>query len=198
MSDSYPLPLVLGSSSPYRKQLLEKLGLSFTAVSPDIDETHSPGETPKQLVARLAAAKARKVAKEHKQHIIIGSDQIAVLENEQILGKPGSVEKAIEQLTACNGQVVTFFTGLSVLNSENGKIETLVEPFEVGFRQLTAAEIKSYVEKEQPLNCAGSFKSEGLGISLFAFMHGDDPNSLIGLPLIRLLELLRHQGISPL
>lgn len=198
MSDNSPLPLVLGSSSPYRKQLLEKLGLSFTTESPDIDETHSAGETPQQLVARLAAAKAREVSKTHKEHIIIGSDQVAVLENNQILGKPGSVEKAIEQLTACNGQVVTFFTGLSVLNSANNKIETLVEPFEVGFRQLTAAEIKSYVEKEQPLNCAGSFKSEGLGISLFEFMHGDDPNSLIGLPLIRLLGLLRNQGISPL
>lgn len=198
MSDSSPLPLVLASSSPYRKGLLEKLGLSFTSVSPDIDETHTAGETPQQLVARLAASKAREVAKEYEAHIIIGSDQVAVLSNNQILGKPGSVEKAIEQLTACNGQIVTFFTGLSVLNSASGKIDTLVEPFEVGFRQLTTNEIKSYVEKEQPLNCAGSFKSEGLGISLFEFMHGDDPNSLVGLPLIRLLTLLRHQGISPL
>lgn len=193
-----PLPLVLASGSPYRRALLERLGLPFSCVSPDIDEARLVDETPPQLVARLAAGKARKLAEDYPAHIIIGSDQVAVLNDDHILGKPGDIETATEQLSACSGKAVTFLTGLSVLNSENGQIETLVEPFEVGFRQLSANEIQNYILKEMPLNCAGSFKSEGLGISLFDYLHGDDPNTLIGLPLIQLLRLLRKHGITPL
>lgn len=193
-----PLPLVLASGSPYRRALLERLSLPFSCVSPDIDETRLVDETPAQLVARLAAGKARKLAEDYPAHIIIGSDQVAVLDDDSILGKPGDIETATEQLNACSGKAVTFLTGLSVLNSENGQIETLVEPFEVGFRELSANEIQNYILKEMPLNCAGSFKSEGLGISLFDYLHGDDPNTLVGLPLIQLLRLLRKHGITPL
>lgn len=191
------LPLVLASSSPYRKMLLEKLGLEFTSQSPDVDESPRADETPQQMVARLAASKAKALQKEYSAHLIIGSDQIAVLETEQglkILGKPGNRDTAIQQLSECSAKVVTFLTGLAVYNSKEDTIETLVEPFEVGFRQLSQQEIASYVDKEQPFNCAGSFKSEGLGIALFDYLHGDDPNSLIGLPLIRLLQLLRQHG----
>ncbi|MGX5914093.1 Maf family protein [Aliidiomarina sp. Khilg15.8] len=193
-----PLPLVLASSSPYRRSLLERLGLPFDCASPDIDESRLVDETPAQLVARLAAGKARKLADEFPAHLIIGSDQVAVLDDDTILGKPGDIETATAQLSACSGKVITFLTGLSVLNTQSGHIDTLVEPFEVGFRELTANEIQNYIIKEMPLNCAGSFKSEGLGISLFEYLHGDDPNTLVGLPMIQLLRLLRQHGVTPL
>lgn len=191
------LPLVLASSSPYRKSILERLHLQFDTSSPDVDETPYPNESPNQLVARLSAAKAKALRNEFPQHLIIGSDQVAVLNEKQILGKPGTIEKAIQQLKACSGKQVTFLTGISLYNSATEQIRTLVEPYEVGFRDLTDEEISTYVAMEQPLNCAGSFKSEGLGIALFSYLHGDDPNALVGLPVIRLLELLRAFGVSP-
>ena len=196
MSDQQPL--LLASSSIYRKSLLAKLGFSFATCSPDIDETPLRGEDAEALVRRLAEQKAQAVRARYPQHLIIASDQVAVL-GSQILGKPGNRDTAVEQLQACSGKVVTFFTSLCVLDARSGHSSVLVEPFEVGFRPLTAAEIRTYIKKEQPLDCAGSFKSEGLGISLFDYMRGDDPNSLIGLPLIQLLKVLReHHGVNPL
>lgn len=184
--------LVLASSSVYRQSLLHKLGLTFTTCSPDIDESALPGEDAPTLVRRLAVQKALAVTPKYPEHLIIASDQVAVLGN-KILGKPGHYDNAVEQLSACSGQVVTFHTSLCVHNARSGDSSTLVEPFEVGFRHLTEDEIHSYIKKEQPLDCAGSFKSEGLGITLFRYMRGDDPNSLIGLPLIQLLNVLREK-----
>lgn len=189
------LPLVLGSTSPFRREILAKLALDFTTAAPDVDESRLPGELPENLVLRLAELKARAVAKAHPNALIIGSDQVASL-NGEVLGKPGSVEKACAQLAASSGQVVTFYTGLCLLNSATGKAQVLCEPFRVHFRELSAEQIQRYVAHEQPLNCAGSFKSEGLGISLFRKLEGDDPNALIGLPLIRLIEMLAHEGIQ--
>ncbi|HET8807873.1 MAG TPA: nucleoside triphosphate pyrophosphatase [Methylophaga sp.] len=190
-------PLILGSSSPYRSELLAKLHLPFTTASPNIDESPLIGESPAQLVLRLAENKARKVAEKNLSALVIGSDQVAVLEGD-ILGKPGTAETAIEQLQAASGKTVTFLTGLALYNAANQQMQSLVEPFEVTFRNLSLAQIQRYVELEQPLDCAGSFKSEGLGISLFSELRGSDPNSLIGLPLIRLIDLLAAQGINVL
>lgn len=190
--------LLLASSSVYRKSLLAKLGFSFETCSPDIDESPQDNEDAQALVRRLAEQKAQAVRLRYPQHLIIASDQVAVL-GPHILGKPGDEDTAVKQLQACSGKVVTFYTSLCVLDARDGQSSVLVEPFEVGFRQLTDTEIRAYIKKEQPLDCAGSFKSEGLGISLFDYMRGDDPNSLIGLPLIQLLKILREKhGLTPL
>lgn len=187
--------IILASSSPYRRELLAKLGLEFTWQSPGIDESARPGETPEQLVARLAEEKARAIARDHGDALIIASDQVAVLAG-QILGKPGNHANAIKQLSAASGHAVRFLTSLALLNSGSGRIQVEVVPFTVHFRPLTASEIENYLHKEQPYNCAGSFKSEGLGIALFDRLEGDDPNTLIGLPLIRLFRMLRHEGVA--
>jgi MAF protein len=195
------LPILLASSSIYRKQLLEKLQLPFTCASPDIDESVKLGETPHEYVQRLAIEKAKALQHEFPAHIIIGSDQCAVLTvagQQQILGKPHTVENAIEQLSQASGQQVTFLTGLCVYNSATQQQVSLVEPFNVHFRKLTLEQIERYIEQEKPLDCAGSFKSEGLGIRLFTALEGRDPNSLIGLPLIALIDLLEQQGIQVL
>ncbi|MFW5427486.1 MAG: Maf family protein [Methylophagaceae bacterium] len=189
--------LVLGSSSPFRAELLAKLGLSFIAVSPDIDEQALPEESAAQLVQRLSEQKARAIAVNYPNALIIGSDQVAVLDGE-ILGKPGNHENAVKQLQAASGKTVLFLTGLALLNSQNGEMQSLVEPFEVNFNSLSPAQIEHYLQQEQPYQCAGSFKSEGFGISLFSKLNGDDPNTLIGLPLIRLIALLRTQGVDVL
>ncbi|MCC5854995.1 MAG: septum formation inhibitor Maf [Idiomarina sp.] len=191
------LPIVLASSSPYRRALLERLNLSFIAVAPEIDESPHPNETPDALVKRLATNKAKALSDSYPGHLIIGSDQVAVFQ-QQILGKPGSSEAAIQQLTQFSGHAVSFLTGLSVLNTQTGEQRTIVEPFQVYFRSLTENEIITYIKEEQPLDCAGSFKSEGLGITLFERMEGNDPNALIGLPLIQLLSMLRSFGVNPL
>ena len=188
-------PLYLASTSPYRRQLLAKLTPNFIAVKPEIDETPKPAEDASTLVQRLSRAKAQAVAATLNEGLIIGSDQAAVF-NGQIIGKPHTRDNAIAQLTQFSGHNVTFLTGLALLNAATGNCQLTVEPFTVCFRHLTAAEIIAYVEREQPLDCAGSFKSEGLGISLFSALRGDDPNSLIGLPLIKLLHLLRNEGIN--
>lgn len=189
--------LILGSSSPFRAELLNKLNLSFIQVSPEIDETPLMNETPTQLVKRLATEKALEIAKTHPEGLIIGSDQVAVIDG-TILGKPGNHQKAMTQLQQASGREVIFLTGLALYNAKTDKMQSLVEPFTVHFRDLTDKQIDFYLKKEQPYQCAGSFKSEGFGISLFSKLVGDDPNSLIGLPLIRLIELLRNQAIDVL
>jgi MAF protein len=186
--------LVLGSTSPFRKALLEKLRIPFDTDKPNADETRLPGESPSDLVLRLAEAKAREVAGRHPAALVIGSDQVACVDG-AILSKPGNRENAIAQLTASAGKTVTFYTGLCLFNSANEQKQTGVEPFSVHFRNLGPEQIERYVDLEQPFNCAGSFKSEELGITLFSSLQGRDPNSLIGLPLILLVEMLAAQGI---
>ncbi len=186
--------LVLASTSPFRKALLEKLQLEFTTDSPDIDESRLDGESPEQLVARLAEQKAMAVAQRHPDSLIIGSDQVAVNDG-QILGKPGSHDKAVAQLASASGKRVTFLTGLCLYNSATGDSQVEVAPFGVVFRELDKTQIENYLRAEQPYNCAGSFKSEAMGIALFERLEGEDPNTLIGLPLIRLVRMLEAEGV---
>lgn len=189
--------LVLASTSPYRRELLARLGLPFIAVAPQVDETRQLGEAPAALVARLAEAKARAVALAHPAALIIGSDQVAVLDD-AVLGKPGDRETAMSQLERAAGRCVLFQTGLCLLDGRSGRVQTVVEPFRVHFRPLTRQQIAGYLDREQPYDCAGSFKSEGLGIALFARLEGADPNALIGLPLMRLIAFLEAVGVMPL
>jgi MAF protein len=184
-------PLLLASTSPYRQQLLQQLQVPFTTDSPNIDESPNPNESAIELVQRLAKEKAQACAKNHPNHWIIGSDQVCVI-NQQIIGKPHTPEKAYQQLRQASGQAVTFYTGLCLLDSDNLTNQCLCEPFTVHFRDLTDQQIHRYIEKESPLNCAGSFKSEGLGIALFDHFEGRDPNTLIGLPLMALCQLLNN------
>lgn len=188
------MKLLLASGSPYRKQLLERLGLQFSCHAPDIDETPLPEETAETLTLRLSAEKARTLAARYPNHRIIASDQAAQL-GSSILGKPGTYDKAIRQLQNCSGQTVTFYTGLCLLNTATGQQQLDCVPFTVHFRDLSTQQIESYIKKEEPLDCAGSFKCEGLGITLFTKMSGDDPNSLTGLPLIRLTDMLINENI---
>ena len=187
--------LVLGSSSPFRKALLEKLDLSFDCDSPDIDETPLKNEHPRDMVVRLAKEKANAIAERHPQAIIIASDQCATLDG-QIIGKPGNHDAAVEQLTNASGRAVTFYTSLCVYNAGTNQYQETVEPFYVYFRELSESQIENYLKKEEPYNCAGSFKSEGLGISLFERLEGNDPNTLIGLPLIQLIKMLEKFNIN--
>ena len=186
--------LVLASASPYRAALLRRLHLPFETVRADADEMPLPDEVPEAMVQRLAEAKAHAVARLFPDHLIIGSDQNASHRG-QILGKPGSAAKAEAQLAALSASTVTFHTGLCLLDSASGRARVGQVPFTVTFRTLTPAEIRHYVALDQPLDCAGSFKSEGLGISLFARMNGDDPTALVGLPLITLAQWLRAADI---
>jgi septum formation protein len=187
-------PLVLGSTSPFRRALLERLQIPFTVDAPQTDEARLPGESADALVLRLAAAKARDVATRHPGALVIGSDQVAVI-GDTITGKPGNRENAIAQLTAASGRAVVFHTGLCLVNGVSGRMQSTVEHFTVRFRSLDRGQIERYVEREQPFDCAGSFKSEGYGITLFSALEGRDPNCLIGLPLIRLIEMLSAEGI---
>lgn len=189
------MQIVLASTSPFRKSVLEKLGLPFDCHAPEVDETPRAGETPAQLVERLSIAKAQAVAAHYKQGLVIGSDQVAVIDNE-ILGKPGNHENAVAQLERASGKTVTFLTGLALVNAGSGSIQAEVLPFKVVFRQLTHPQIVNYLNAEHPYNCAGSFKSEGLGIALFERLEGDDPNTLIGLPLIHLIRMLEKEGVT--
>jgi len=189
------LPLVLASSSPYRRELLSRLRIPFTWSAPAIDESRQPNEDAHSLVRRLAEAKAQALSTTHPKHLIIGSDQVAVLDR-QILGKPHTFERALEQLQAASGNSVTFLTSLTLLNSESGLHQTDCIPFTVHFRELSEAQITRYLQAEQPYDCAGSFKAEGLGVSLFRHTEGSDANSLIGLPLIRLVDMLHDAGID--
>lgn len=189
--------LILASTSPFRKQLLEKLHLVFDTAKPDVDETALPEETATALVERLAIAKAQAIAPEFADALIIGSDQVCVNDGE-ILGKPGNFKNAFKQLKAASGKRLTFYTGLALLNTRTGIVQSLVEPYVVQFRALNDQMINHYLEKEQPFNCAGSFKSEGYGIALFESFEGKDPNSLIGLPLISLIKMLEKENFSVL
>ncbi len=176
-----------------RRALLEKLQISFECAAPEVDETPRSDESPRQLVLRLAQEKAQSLASRYPDHLIIGSDQVCVLDGE-ITGKPLTEENARLQLRKASGNIVTFYTGLALFNSANGHLQTEVEPFDVHFRHLSEAEIDNYVRKEHPLHCAGSFKSEGFGITLFERLEGRDPNTLVGLPLIALCQMLRREG----
>ncbi|MCU1757985.1 Maf family protein [Pseudomonas helleri] len=189
------LPLLLASSSVYRRDLLSRLRLPFTCSSPDIDESHRPGESALELVQRLSLEKAQVLAASHPAHLIIGSDQVAVL-NGQIIGKPHTFDKARQQLLNASGASVSFLTGLTLLNSQTGHYQTDCVPFTVHMRHLNAEQIERYLHAEEPYDCAGSFKAEGLGVSLFQRTEGDDATSLVGLPLIRLVDMLLAQGVS--
>ncbi len=186
--------LILASTSPYRRQLLERLGIDFITVAPDVDESRLRGETPEAMVRRLAEAKARVVAVRYPDALIIGSDQMAVC-GDEMLGKPGSHDKAVAQLSRLSGRRVSFLTGLCLYNSTDRRAQLDVIPFHVVFRTLDTAMIENYLRREQPYNCAGSFKSEGLGTALFERLEGDDPTALIGLPLIRLTRMLEQEGV---
>jgi septum formation protein len=192
-----PPRLILGSTSPYRRELLARLRLPFDVVSPRVDETPRAGEAPTDLALRLALAKARAVAALHPQAVVIGADQVADLDGEPI-GKPGNHERALAQLRRMSGRTVVFQTALAVLRADTGFEQALLVPVKVQFRTLAEHEIERYLRLEQPYDCAGSAKSETLGIALLAAIHSDDPTALIGLPLIRTAELLRKAGLDPL
>ncbi len=188
--------LVLASSSPYRRQLLERLELEFSTIHPDIDETPLPDEAPIAYVKRLAREKARVGATRiDGDAVLIGSDQTLVLED-KILGKPGSIDNAYAMLSRCSGQSVFFYCGYCLWHSRQGELETGMVPTEVVFRELSQAEISRYIKRDPALDCAGAFKSEGLGISLFKALRSDDPTALVGLPLISISMALRQFGLA--
>ena len=187
--------LVLGSTSPYRRELLQRLQIPFEIAAPEVDETPHPGEAPRMLAQRLALAKARAVAHLFPDAVVIGSDQVADLSGIP-LGKPGTHEKAVAQLRQMRGQTVVFQTAVSVVCLESGFEENSLAAVSVTFRDLTDIEIENYLRAEQPYDCAGSAKSEGLGIALLASIDSDDPTALVGLPLIRTCQMLRAAGIE--
>jgi septum formation protein len=189
--------LILGSTSPYRRELLARLRLPFEVVAPQVDETPLPGETPASLALRLGRAKARAVSALHPQAVVIGADQVADLDGEPI-GKPGTHERAVAQLQRMSGRTVIFQTALAVLRADTGFEQALLTPVRVQFRELADREIERYLRLEQPYDCAGSAKCETLGIALLAAIHSDDPTALVGLPLIRTAEMLRQAGLDPL
>lgn len=189
------LKLVLGSSSIYRKELLQRLQIPFETMSPDINEASLDHETSEETAMRLAATKARMVAAAYPQALIIGSDQVAVFDNQR-LGKPLNHVKATEQLRLIQDKEVVFYTAICLLNSATDRLQTHLVPYRVKFRPLTHQQIERYLEKEQPYHCAGSAKSEGLGIALIERMTGNDPNALIGLPLIALIDMLANEGVT--
>ncbi len=190
-----PRPLILGSTSAYRRELLARLRLPFEVSSPEVDETPRPDETPQALALRLALAKARAVAARHPAAVVIGSDQVADLDGEP-LGKPGTHERAVAQLRRMRGHTVIFQTAVAVVCVQTGFEQVELAPVRVRFRALTDAEIENYLRAETPYDCAGSAKSEGLGIALLESIESDDPTALIGLPLIRTARLLRAAGLS--
>ena len=191
------MKLILASTSPFRKALLDRLGLDYETDSPDIDETPRDNESIEEMVIRLAEGKARAVASKHPNALIIGSDQSAVLDGE-VLTKPGGYEKAFKQLKNASGKRIVFQTGLCLLNTSTNNQQSACVPYTVVFKELTDKMIDHYLKKEEPYNCAGSFKSEALGIALFEKFEGEDPNALIGLPLIKLVEMLGNEGMPPL
>jgi septum formation protein len=186
--------LVLASSSPFRRELLARLHLPFESIPPDVDETAQPGESPIELVERLAIAKARAIAAKRPSALIIGSDQLAVYGG-AVVGKSGGYAEAAKQLRAASGRKVMLYTGLALLNAATGRLQSEVVPYGIRFRELTDAQIDNYLHAEKPYDCAGSVKSEGLGIALLERFEGDDPTALIGLPLIRLVRMLEKEGV---
>lgn len=189
------LKLVLASSSPFRKMLLERLMVPFETINPDIDETPMTGETPIELVKRLAVEKAKAVASVYPNSLIIGSDQVA-MHGEEIVGKPHTHERAVMQLRTASGKQIKLFTGLALINSNTKAVQSDVIPFTVHFKQLSDDVIENYLRKEEPYNCAGSVRAEGLGIALLKRFEGEDPNALIGLPLIRLISMLENENYT--
>ncbi len=189
------LQLILASSSIYRRELLERLQLPFSIISPDVDETPLPGEVPEDTALRLAQKKARKVGQSHPRALIIGCDQVATLDGLQ-LGKPLIHVNAVKQLRMMRGRSVTFHSALCLYNANTDRMQAEVVPYVVAFRDLNDAQIENYLLKEQPYHCAGSAKSESLGIALVAAMQGNDPNALIGLPLITLITMLQNEGVN--
>lgn len=186
--------LILASTSPFRQQLLAKLNIPFSVASPDCDETPLKGETPIELVKRLAQGKAQG-CQTHEHSLVIGSDQVCVIDG-LIVGKPHNRVNAIKQLTAQSGKSITFYTGVALYNTTTKQCDVELDTFIVHFRSLSQSMIENYVDKEQPYFCAGSFKSEGLGIALFDKLEGKDPNALVGLPLITLIKMLEKQGVE--
>ena len=198
MSSTSPMPaLVLASSSAYRRELLTRLGLPFEWAAPDVDETRQAGEPPAALVRRLALAKARALAARFPRALVLGSDQVAVIDG-QVLGKPGTAERAVAQLGAAAGRTVDFLTSVCLLDTASGDYRLEVVPCAVRFRRLSRTQIEAYVAREQPLDCAGSFKSEGLGIALFEALQTPDPTALVGLPLTSVTRLLAAAGLDVL
>lgn len=200
----YPLPatrytmrLVLASTSPFRRELLSRLGVPFETVAPDVDETPLPGEKPDDTAQRLSLLKAQAVAARFPDALIIGSDQVALLEGEQ-LGKPGCFENAVAQLRRMRGKALEFHTALTLLNARTGAVQTANVPVRLVMRDYSDAQIEAYLRKDQPYNCCGSAKSESLGIALIARYETEDPNALVGLPLIKLTEMLASEGLDVL
>lgn len=187
--------LILASSSPFRRELLTHLQIPFSWLSPDVDETPLPNELPQETALRLAQVKARKIGESHIDALIIGCDQVATLDNQQ-LGKPITHENATKQLRLMRGREVIFHSALCLYNAVTQNMQAEVVPYVVRFRNLTDAQIENYLNKEQPYHCAGSAKSEGLGIAIIEKMTGDDPNALIGLPLIALVNMLQNEGFA--
>lgn len=186
-----PPPLILASSSPYRSQMLERLGLPFSAVTSGIDETPEPGESPEALVRRLALEKARHIAPRHPDALIIGADQVSVL-GDEILGKPGSRERAIEQIQRMSGKRVDYLSGIALIGPGMERID--IVPTRLTYRDLDQREIERYVDRDRPFDCAGAMRSESLGIALLETLSSDDPTALIGMPLIRIAQWLRAAG----
>jgi septum formation protein len=191
------MQLVLASTSPYRRELLARLGVPFEVAAPDVDETPLPGETPDETAQRLSLLKAIAVAEQFPDALIIGSDQVALLEGVQ-LGKPGSHDNAVAQLRAMRGKALEFHTALTLLNARTGSVQTANVPVRLVMRHYTDAQIESYLRRDQPYDCCGSAKSESLGIALIARFETEDPNALIGLPLIKLTEMLANEGLDVL
>jgi septum formation protein len=187
--------LILASSSPFRRELLARFNLPFTYISPEIDETPLSGEKPQETALRLAQLKAKKIAETEPDALIIGCDQVATLNDTQI-GKPGNHENAVKQLQTMRGHMVIFHSALCLYNAQSQHMQAEVVPYEVKFRQLTDDEIERYLMLDKPYNCAGSAKSESLGIALMEYMRGDDPNALVGLPLIKLTHMLKNEGVN--
>lgn len=187
--------IILASSSIFRRELLQKLQLPFSCISPNVDEAILKNEKPYETALRLAQEKARKIGSEYQHALIIGCDQVATLDGEQ-LGKPLNHSNAAKQLQLMRGREVTFHSAICLFNAATGNMQTEVVPYLVRFRQLTDAQIENYLTKEQPYHCAGSAKSEGLGVALIESMVGNDPNALIGLPLIKLISMLNNEGVS--
>jgi septum formation protein len=194
-----PPPLILASTSRYRKELLGRLGLAFSCIAPGVEESAHPGEAPRALVARLARAKAASIASQQPKAWVIGSDQTAALPDqtgESMLGKPGTAARCIEQLQSCSGRTIEFLTAVAVMRQDSNALFEFIDTTRVTFRVLDQATIERYVAKEQPLDCAGGFKSEGLGIALCESIDSADPSALIGLPLIQLSAALRQAGFE--
>ena len=189
------MDIILASTSPYRRRLLERLQLSFSCISPEVEEISLSGEMPAAMAKRLALLKAQSVAERYPDAVVIGSDQVAFIEG-SILGKPGSFDRAKAQLRSCSGRAVQFYTAVAVVCLDRGLERLHVEPFNVRLRVLNDIQISNYLRREQPYDCAGSFKIEGLGIALFESLTGNDPTSLEGLPLIKLIELLTEVGLD--